>query len=70
VLVLLSAFASLLLLWEVGIHVLWLFLFCLPVGFVILTVMVRVAPFLVPPRLYVGKLENHHVITLGISKDL
>src|ERR1700686_3887301 len=55
VLVLISAFASLVLLWELGIRDLRLFLFCLPLGFLIMTLMVRVAPFLVTPRLYVGK---------------
>jgi hypothetical protein len=55
VLVLLSALASLVLLWELGIRDLRLFLFYLPVGFLILTLMVRVAPFVVPPHLYVGK---------------
>jgi hypothetical protein len=47
--------SSLVLLWELGIRDLRLFLFYLPLGFLILTLMVRVAPFLVPPRLYVGK---------------
>ena len=55
VLVLLSAFTSLVLLWELGIRDLRLFLFYLPLGFLILTVMVRVAPFVVRPRIYVGK---------------
>ena len=55
VLVLLSAFLSLALLWISGIRDLRLFLFCLPLGFLILTVVVRVAPLVVVPRLYVGK---------------
>jgi uncharacterized membrane protein YfcA len=55
VLVLLSAFASLILLWELGIRDLRLFLFYLPLGFVILTVVARVALLVVPPRVYVGK---------------
>jgi hypothetical protein len=55
VLVLLSALASLVLLWELGVRDLRLFLFYLPIGFLILTIMVRVAPFFVRPRLYVGK---------------
>jgi|SRR5260370_15146427 len=55
VLVLLSALTSLAVLWGLGIRDLRLFLFYLPLGFVILTVVVRVAPVVVPPRLYVGK---------------
>ncbi len=55
VLVLLSAFASLALLWILGIRDLRLFLFCLPLGFLILTVIVRAAPFVVPPRIRLGK---------------
>jgi hypothetical protein len=55
VLVLLSALGSLALLWELGIRDLWLFLFCLPLGFLVLTLIVRAAPFVLPPRLYVGK---------------
>jgi uncharacterized paraquat-inducible protein A len=55
VLVLVSAFTSLVLLWAFGIRDIRLFFFYLPLGFFILTLMVRVAPFLVPPRLYVGK---------------
>jgi hypothetical protein len=55
VLVLLSAFSSLVLLWELGIRDARLLLFCLPLGFIIMMVMVRTAPFVVPPRLYLGK---------------
>jgi hypothetical protein len=55
VLVLLSALASLVLLWELGIRDLRLFFFLLPLGFLILTLIVRAAPFVVPPRLYIGK---------------
>jgi len=55
VLVLLSALASLVLLWKLGIRDLRLFLFYLPLGALIMTLMVRVAPFVLPPRLYVGK---------------
>jgi hypothetical protein len=55
VLVLLSAVLSLALLWIFGIRDLRLFLFYLPLGFLILTVVVRVAPFVVLPHLYVGK---------------
>jgi uncharacterized paraquat-inducible protein A len=55
VLVLLSALASFVLLWELGVRDLRLFLFYLPIGFLILTIMARAAPFVVPPRLYVGK---------------
>jgi hypothetical protein len=58
VLVLLSAFASIVLLWELGVRDLRLLLFYLPVGFLILTVMVRVAPFVVAPRLYVGEVSG------------
>jgi hypothetical protein len=67
-LVLLSVLTSAVLLWAVGIRDLRLFLFYLPVGFLILTVIVRIAPFVVPPRLNVGKPEKPGVITLGISK--
>jgi hypothetical protein len=55
VLVLLSAFTSLALLWILGIRDLRLFLFYLPLGFVILTVIARVAIFVVPPRIHLGK---------------
>lgn len=54
-LVLLSALASLALLWECGIKDLWLFILLLPVGFLLLTLIVRAAPFVVPPRLHAGK---------------
>jgi hypothetical protein len=54
-LVLLSGLASLALLWAVGMRNFWLFLLLLPVGFAILTIVVRVAPVLIRPRLYVGK---------------
>ena len=54
-LVLLSGLISFVLLWAVGIRNIWLFLLFLPLGFPILTVMVRVAPILVYPRLYTGK---------------
>jgi hypothetical protein len=47
--VLLSAVISLALLWELGIRDIRLFLFYLPLGFLILTVIARVAPFVVPP---------------------
>jgi hypothetical protein len=53
--VLLSAAISLALLWELGIRDLRLFFFFLPLAFFILTIIVRVAPFVVPPRLYAGK---------------
>src|SRR6266704_1744049 len=52
---LLSGLLSFVLLWVVGIRNLWLLLLFLPFGFLILTVVVRVAPFIVHPRLYVGK---------------
>jgi|HubBroStandDraft_6_1064221.scaffolds.fasta_scaffold835822_2 hypothetical protein len=65
-LVLLSALTSAVLLWAVGIRDLRLFLFYFPLGFLILTAMVRIAPFVVPPRLYVGKPGNPAVLTLGI----
>jgi hypothetical protein len=55
VLALLSILASLAVLWELGIHDLRLFFFFLPLAYFILTLMVRVAPFVVPPRLYAGK---------------
>jgi hypothetical protein len=55
VLVVLSAVVSLALLWGVGIRNLWLFVLLLPLGFLILTLMVRAAPFVVSPRLNVGK---------------
>ena len=55
VLVLLSIFTSLAVWWIFGIRDLRLFLFYLPLGFLILTVIARVALFAVPPRLYVGK---------------
>ena len=55
----LSLAASAVLLWAVGIRDFRQFLFYLllylPIGFLIFTVLVRVAPFVVPPRLYVGK---------------
>jgi hypothetical protein len=51
----LSVLASLALLWILGIRDLRLLLFNLPLSFLILTVMVRVAPSVVSPRLYVGK---------------
>jgi hypothetical protein len=66
-LVLLSAFTSIVLLWELGIRDLRFFLFYLPVGFLVLTIMVRVAPFVVAPRLYVGKLTA--TTTLDLSED-
>jgi hypothetical protein len=68
VLVLLSAASSCVLLWAVGIRDWRLFLFYFPVGFLILTLVVRVAPFVVRPRLYVGKPGGSHLITLGISE--
>jgi hypothetical protein len=53
--VLLSAFISLALLWGLGIRDLRLFLFFLPLGFLILTFVARLAPFVVRPHLYLGK---------------
>jgi len=50
-----SILFSLALLWELGIRDLGLFFFFLPLAYFILTLMVRVAPFLVPPLLYAGK---------------
>ena len=55
ILVLLSALISFLLLWAAGIQYLWLLLLSLPLGFLILTVVVRVVPLVVHPPLYVGK---------------
>jgi uncharacterized paraquat-inducible protein A len=59
VLVALSGLSGLVLLWVLGIRELGLFLFCsplcLPLGVLVMTLMVRVAPFVVPPRLYLGK---------------
>jgi len=40
---------------ELEIRDLRLFFFFLPLAFFILTIIVRVAPFVLPPRLYVGK---------------
>jgi hypothetical protein len=54
-LVLLSGLISLTLLWAVGIRNLWLFVLFLPLALPILTVVVRVVPFIVHPRLEVGK---------------
>jgi hypothetical protein len=53
-LVLLSMITSLALLWTLGIRNLLLLLF-LPLGFVVLTIMVRLAPLVVSPRVYMGK---------------
>ena len=53
--VLLCATTSLALLWEVGIRDIRLFFFFLPLAYFILTLFVRVAPFVSPPRLYAGK---------------
>lgn len=55
VLVLLSQLISFALLWAVGIGYFWLLLLVLPLGFFILSVVVRVAPFIAHPRLHVGK---------------
>lgn len=56
VLVLLSGLISFVLLWALGIRNFWLFLLFLPLGFPILTVVVRIAPFVMRPHLlYVGK---------------
>jgi hypothetical protein len=55
VLGLLSNLSSLALLWGLGIRDLRLFIFFLPLAFFIMTLMVRIAPFLVPPQLYAGK---------------
>ena len=55
VLVLLSAVASLAVLWELGIRDFWLVVFFLPLGFLILTLVARAAPFVLPPRLRVGR---------------
>jgi len=69
----LSLAASVVLLWAAGIPDFQRFMFYLllylPIGFLIFTVLVRVAPFVVPPRLYVGKPGKLHVITLGISDN-
>jgi uncharacterized paraquat-inducible protein A len=54
-LVLFSGLISLVFLWAVGIPYLWLLLLFLPLGFLILTMVVRVASLVVHPRLYVGK---------------
>jgi hypothetical protein len=51
----LSLLISLVFLWAVGIRNLWLFVLYLPLGFVILTVMVRIAPYIVRPPLQVGE---------------
>ena len=58
VLVVLSAAASFIVLWELGLRDLRIFLLCLPVGVLILTVLVRVAPFLVAPRLDLGSSDR------------
>jgi hypothetical protein len=54
-LVFLSAVVSLGLLWIAGIRNLWLFVLYLPVGAVILSVAVRVVPFIVRPPLCIGQ---------------
>jgi hypothetical protein len=55
----LSLAASAVLLWAAGIRDFRQFLFSsllyFPITFLILSVLVRVAPFVVPPRLYIGK---------------
>jgi uncharacterized paraquat-inducible protein A len=55
VLLLLSALASLAIFWLLGVRDLRLFLFCIPLAFLILTLVVRVAPFVIRPRLYAGR---------------
>ena len=55
VLVLLSLLVSLAALWVTGIRDVRLLLFYLPLGFLILTVVVRLAPLVVPPGLQLGK---------------
>lgn len=55
VLVLLSLLVSLAVLWATGARDVRLLLFYLPLGFLILTIVVRLAPFVVPPRLQLGK---------------
>lgn len=50
-LVLASELLSFALLWAAGIRNLWLFVLLLPLGFPILTILVRVAPYVVHPHL-------------------
>jgi len=55
VLAVLCELISLVVLWTLGIGYVWLLLLFLPLSFVLMTVAVRVVPFIVRPRLYVGK---------------
>jgi hypothetical protein len=56
--ILLSAATSFVLLWELGIRDIRLFFLFLPLAYFILTLFVRVAPFVLPPRLYAGKPQS------------
>jgi hypothetical protein len=51
----LSMLTGLVLLWSAGIRNLWLLLLLFPVGFALLTVAVRVAPYIVRPALSTGE---------------
>ena len=54
-LVLLSGLLGFVVVWFAGIRNVWLFVLFLPVGFAILTVVVRIAPLVVRPELDVGE---------------
>jgi hypothetical protein len=68
-LVLLSAFTSLALLWLLGIRDLRLCLFYVPVGFLVLTIMVRFVPLILAPRLFVGELSRTTGLNLSESSS-
>ena len=63
--------------WEVGIHgprscfgIPWgFYLLCLPFAFLVLTIVCRIAPFLVRPTLVPRQLFDSHLTTLNISPD-
>lgn len=54
-LVLLSALISFVLLWCARVRFFWLLVLLLPLIALVLSVLVRIAPFVVRPRLYVGE---------------
>jgi hypothetical protein len=67
-LLLLSIMIAFLLLWMAGVRdVVRFCLFWIPTAFVVLTVAVRVAAPLLPPRLIVG--QRGHINTLGLGDD-
>ena len=75
VLVVISGLAGYVLAWEIGIQgprvcfgiPLGFYLLWMPIGFLVLMLLVRVAPFLVPPGLFPRRPFESHLITLNLS---